>query len=249
MFFCRFGFFTFFPHSFVTMPKRRRRTRKRNVKKRMPKRRKRRGSRKARLMRMGRSIIPTRKFAKLVYKETVEINPGAGLASFASYAMNGIYDPRIAVGGHQPMGHDLLSSMYLRYRVTHSLMIVTHLQLAINIPCAMGIQRVLNAGSQGASTSVQENMERQRSTYRLLSRNSEATMRKVSLFTDCRKEFDSEDYLKSWTPFGSNPSTPAAVYDFWFGAVDGVNDPLSTQFQVTLYYWVECKDPKLQFTN
>lgn len=61
------------------------------------------------------------KTVKLVYAETVAMTGGgAGATLTYSYRANSIYDPRVAIGGHQPMAHDEWANFYNHYRVIGS---------------------------------------------------------------------------------------------------------------------------------
>lgn len=64
--------------------------------------------------------LPEKLNTKLIYQETVTLNPGAGgLAAVATFSANGIYDVNIGGVGHQPRGFDELIAMYDHY-VVHS---------------------------------------------------------------------------------------------------------------------------------
>lgn len=61
---------------------------------------------------------PMRKFAKLKYvKHEIVTGPAANLIVVNEYRANGMYDPEVAVGGHQPMGFDQLMEQYNHYTV------------------------------------------------------------------------------------------------------------------------------------
>lgn len=63
----------------------------------------------------------------MCYREQyVSINPGAGgLAASHVFAANGLYDPNITGGGHQPVGFDQMMDMYDHYVVTRAKIVVT----------------------------------------------------------------------------------------------------------------------------
>lgn len=68
---------------------------------------------------------PARKFATLKYCDTVFCSsiPAATLMSY-EFRANGMYDPRVAVGGHQPYGFDQLMAQYYHYTVIKSTCVV-----------------------------------------------------------------------------------------------------------------------------
>ena len=67
-----------------------------------------------------RYIAPGSKVKKVLrYYETFQLNPGSGgTAASRQYRMNGLFDPTIIVGGHQPRGFDQYMAMYDHFTVT-----------------------------------------------------------------------------------------------------------------------------------
>lgn len=64
---------------------------------------------------------PTRKFCKLKYVEHIGIQgPNVNAITANEFRANGMYDPRYAVGGHQPMGFDQLMAQYNHFTVLRS---------------------------------------------------------------------------------------------------------------------------------
>lgn len=59
-----------------------------------------------------RSPIARKMVTKLRYAEQVDLNPTAGVVAGHIFSANGLYDPNIAVGGHQPRGFDQLMALY-----------------------------------------------------------------------------------------------------------------------------------------
>jgi len=58
---------------------------------------------------------------KMVYfASNIALNPGVGgLVVSSVWALNGLYDPDVAVGGHQPTGFDQYMAMYENYFVSN----------------------------------------------------------------------------------------------------------------------------------
>lgn len=98
------------------MAKRKRFTRR----KRPAKRRRRRRKTMVSTVSFGISPYPPQYKAKLRYATQVSINPAAGVGTSALFSANGIYDCEVAVGGHQPRGHDELFAAYDHVRVVGS---------------------------------------------------------------------------------------------------------------------------------
>lgn len=61
--------------------------------------------------------FPDRMLTKFEYREAKEINSVLGADTTFDYRLNGLYDPRIALGGHQPMWTDQYRTIYNKYRV------------------------------------------------------------------------------------------------------------------------------------
>lgn len=61
---------------------------------------------------------PTIKYAKLTYVVHENLTgPTAGNIVVKEYRINGMYDPEVSVGGHQPMGFDELMNQYEKFTV------------------------------------------------------------------------------------------------------------------------------------
>lgn len=61
--------------------------------------------------------IPDRMITKLEYRVGKQINSSFGATAIVDYRLNSIYDPEIALGGHQPMWRDQYDALYNKYRV------------------------------------------------------------------------------------------------------------------------------------
>lgn len=68
-----------------------------------------------------RNIIGTKQHAVLRFSERFQLDPGVGgTCATRVYSANGVYDPLIALGGHQPRGFDQLIVLYDHFVVTSS---------------------------------------------------------------------------------------------------------------------------------
>jgi len=71
---------------------------------------------------------PLRKFAKLRYVSHEKLTgPAAAAIVVKEYRANGMFDPQVALGGHQPYGFDQLMSQYFHFTVLKSVMEVENL--------------------------------------------------------------------------------------------------------------------------
>lgn len=64
--------------------------------------------------------IPPFMFADLTYDEQFLADPGGGLFDGYNFRANGMFDPRVETGGHQPRFFDQLMAMYTYFCVTHA---------------------------------------------------------------------------------------------------------------------------------
>lgn len=73
--------------------------------------------------------FPSSTYVKMRYVETFTISPVSTVLNEHLFLANGIFDPRVAVGGHQPLGHDQWATFYNKYVVYRS-------HCTVNFSCA-----------------------------------------------------------------------------------------------------------------
>lgn len=61
--------------------------------------------------------MPIARFATLRYVTSITQNLTLGSMNTLQYALNNLYDPEVAVGGHQPRGFDQWSAIFQKYLV------------------------------------------------------------------------------------------------------------------------------------
>lgn len=77
------------------------------------------------IRRMPPAGFPKSKRVRMRYATTATINPdGTGVPAWVSIRANGMFDPEVAVGGHQPMGFDQWMTVYDHFTVTESVISV-----------------------------------------------------------------------------------------------------------------------------
>lgn len=103
---------------------------KRTYRRRRPIRRKRRQRKRnnpSSVIVRGPYICPDRYFCKLVYNDTLIVNPGVSVYSYL-FRGNSLYDPdAVVTPGTQPLGFDQLTNLYQRYTVMGAKFSVTAL--------------------------------------------------------------------------------------------------------------------------
>jgi len=61
--------------------------------------------------------VPSKKQVQLRYCDYSTMTSTLGAITTAEYSCNGLFDPRVAIGGHQPMGFDQWIGQYYNYAV------------------------------------------------------------------------------------------------------------------------------------
>lgn len=100
----------------------------------------RRRPRTARLFRSVKAPLPTALKTKLIYQETVSLNPGAGgIAAVNVFSANGLYDVNFSGIGHQPRAFDELIKLYDHFVVHSAQMQVQMCAQDVSTPKQIGI--------------------------------------------------------------------------------------------------------------
>jgi len=87
------------------------------------------------------NVMPETHVAYLNWQEELSLDaPGVGL-DYATFSASGMYDPRLALGGHQPYGLDQLSAFYKYNKVLSSTITVTPVidSVADTTPCYVAV--------------------------------------------------------------------------------------------------------------
>lgn len=61
--------------------------------------------------------FPDRMITKLEYRTSASWSSTGGATSYYDYRLNSIFDPEVALGGHQPLWTDQFAAVYNKYRV------------------------------------------------------------------------------------------------------------------------------------
>lgn len=98
------------------------------------------------------------------YFEYNLLNPLAGVTTKTYYRANGMYDPSVAIGGHQPMLFDQLSALYNHFTVIESRITV--------ILSAAVINATANSGSALVVLSIDDNSSDTRAAQDIIETDS-----------------------------------------------------------------------------
>ncbi|WP_445772375.1 hypothetical protein, partial [Rheinheimera sp.] len=102
---------------------------------------------------------------RLRYSEAISLTTVASSddAVAVYFSANGIFDPNVTGGGHQPYGHDTLANLYNHYRVDKA--VITVRPGSFGSSLAYGIA-ITDDTSTDLTDSVME--ERERTTYKIM---------------------------------------------------------------------------------
>lgn len=191
--------------------------------------------------------MPLTRTAKLRYVDTIPINSDAtgGLQSFA-YRANGLFDPYVPLGGHQPMGYDTWATLYNHYVVTGS-KITVQVQSSVNPALNSTVVGLYLADDTSVPySSITGFMEANKGTYRIMSNTQTRPATCTSTFS-AKKYFNLTDVKDNVTRLGSNvvsdPDEQAFFVIYHAPTYQG-NATLSLNLIVTIEYMVHFSEPK-----
>lgn len=191
-----------------------------------------------------RSPIPSTAYVKLRYCDTIQINaPAGGLTGQYLFRVNSLNDPDYSGVGHEPLGKDQWMSFYSRYCVVGSRMHVKPMNVSTTIPAQFGI--LLRQG--GVLSGIDPNILREQgdSSWAYAGNMNNRSNSSVTKNCSIKKFFGypnptNETDLRAST--NANPEV-TGYFQIWTAAADGVSDPPSISFQVTIDYLAVLSKP------
>ncbi len=181
------------------------------------------------------------------FVENTQIDAAAGLTAFIFYRANSINDPRNAIGGAQPLGHDQWNLFYNHYLVVSSKITIKMIGSSANEPGTLsGIYLSDDTAVPATAPLVQE---QGLSTYKVasLSTNSDLHALTLSSSFNAKKFYNITDIKDNFNrlgaPFGQNP-TEEAFYTIYQGALNLLAEPGRTDVNVMIEYNVILSEPK-----
>lgn len=187
-------------------------------------------------------LQPRTKPIKLKYVTQITLSPSDNTAINREFRANSLYDPEVAVGGHQPYGFDQLSAFYQHYTVIGSKITVTPIDS--NDLTQGGIFGVTLASTTGTLTGYEtlDIMERPGTQSYVLPLKSvsgwtsKPVMRAHGKFS-AKRFFGLTSIVGNpayRTSVGANP-TEDAIFAVWYGSATG-GDPTNASFAVEIEY-------------
>ena len=201
------------------------------------------------------SGFPQSRICRLRYGEYLTMTPSLGFSTqFLNFAANGLFDPNLQVGGHQPLGFDQWTTFYNHYtvlgsKITVKFILNNALQATNYTPIACGVKLLDDATAVYSTGAFFDNLAERGFSYKIMVPNVNQVypVRCVSKYS-AKKFFNLKDVKDNNTRVGSpatgNPNE-LAVYQIYFGSLNGqgVSD-YTMQCLVTIDYIVQWSEPK-----
>jgi len=200
------------------------------------------------------SILKNKTVAKLMYVDTVTIDPGAAAIAKHTFLANGLFDPDNTGTGHQSLMRDTYSDLYSTYRVLSSSLRVTPVATtnANNVPGLWGVYLDVNTSLDfSLATAVIEDKRNKTKWGMTIGNTSGANVSGNAKLNALVATFKGSRDL---SPEGAHNTVlisqdPAANTEFsrffhiWYGSIAG-NNPGAATFLVELSHVVEYTGPK-----
>lgn len=192
-----------------------------------------------------RGPLPNSFKAKLVYQQTVQIDPPAGTCASNLFACNGLYDPDISGTGHQPRGFDEMMLLYEKYTVIGSRIKVIFAPVstgASNDSITYGVH--VRDDSSVAESDYNNYVEQGNGQFQV----SDINIRNSPVYaTWSAKKFHSlKDPLNAGSFAGTNIANPdkGARYHVWACATDQATNVAAHSAFVVMEFIVVFHEPK-----
>ncbi len=171
----------------------------------------------------GLAVGPLTLKRKLRYATSVTINPASGASLNVFIRANGMFDPEVAVGGHQPMGFDQYMAMYDHFKVDSFSISVSLLATTANV-VSQFIASVSVDDDAVANTSMTNIVEQGLATWRVGNVGSGNDVVRM------KQNFNSDKFFANRKTAGvlvgdiAADPTEEAFFNIAVGPMDGVSD-------------------------
>lgn len=161
------------------------------------------------------------------YQDHLTLNGGIGTANVDQFRANGLYDPYVGAGGHQPRGFDQLMALYDHFTVISATIHVDFANMDTSNPyvCFVSLK-----DSTAASTSLNDYLEDDRTKYVILGpKVAGSDIKSIQLHCNPNKFLGRSKPLADPDLKGSSGADPTEQAFFHIGvrtldpAVDGAN--------------------------
>lgn len=194
-------------------------------------------------------IIADSTIVTLRYVDSVNLNAGAATRAYDTWSATSIFDPYVAVGGHQPLGADQWAQFYNHYQVIGA-KITAHFTVISTgtVDNTIGVVK-LSDTSTWTPTDINTLMEQNKVNYKFLtSGNGSRSYAKVVGYYSPRKFFglkypsDEHDLRGTTGDSGTDPTENAYFHVGLGSANDG--DPMLVPVRVVIEYRVKFTERK-----
>lgn len=172
-----------------------------------------------------------------------QLNPGIAYApGYVVFSANGMYDPYVAVGGHQPMGYDQMAAMYHKYTVINS-----QIRVTFSNQTSTNNRYIIGVCVTRANTLLDryQYTEGHCSWDVLGSGSVDGSPKTLYLSTSPGAFYSKKNILSEDDLAGTATSQPASEYYFHVFAMDeGTADPPAITATVEIAYTAVWHEPK-----
>lgn len=192
-------------------------------------------------MTITRGPLPNKHKATLSFVSHEVLNPGVGAITTLAFSANGLFDPYLALGGHQPRGFDQMMTMFQKYTVIGSRIKVSFNTLS-TIP-SIFVVATREAGAPFESTYVNY-LENGNCVYKAYQPGQGSTPTLTQSYSP-RKFNSIKDTLDNGAFAGSATANPdkGADWHIVVGAADHISDAGACTIVVEISYIVVFHDP------
>lgn len=193
------------------------------------------------------SGVPKTRICKLRYCDNVQIQNVSGGLNTAVYRANSIWDPQVALGGHQPMGRDFWAQAYKEYVVLGARITLYCGNDNADVPVTTGV--TTSVTTNPLYTETTSFMESKTGQWVQLMDNRNA--KRISSNYSAKKFWNIKDIKDNREDIGSvqddNPGKQC-FFVIWSQPNDRVATTI-TRYTVVIDYIVSFSEPILQPQN
>lgn len=192
--------------------------------------------------------FPKTTMVKLRYVDTFQLDPVQGLIAKANFSANNLFDPTVALGGHQPYMFDTWASLYNHYTVVGS-------KCSATFTTAGGGQAGLNfcgihlADDTQSTSTITHMMEQGLTKYRKITAQGGSSQSTATVHCNfsAKKFFNitniSDNQQRLGSPVSGAPSEQA-YFNVWLGATNNSVDQTAYDVMVKIDYIVLFSEPR-----
>lgn len=197
------------------------------------KRRRRNNYKRKRRKRIPLGLFASKKLVKLRYHESITLNPDAlGTIAYDTISANGMYDPYVGVGGHQPMGFDEYMHFYEHYTVIGAKITATFTPTDTGMFAYGGI-----VGTAGSSLTgdITTNLEQKSGRFKVLAPAGADRPTKIVKTFSLKRDLGIR--FGETTCRGTSSANPSEEWYFQIGAATtGTADPANIVVNIDVEY-------------